>query len=307
MSPKLDPKVQAILEDIAQQGGPALETLPIDQARKLAREGLRPYQGQPEPVAKIEEYTIPPLVRIYTPEAPAPRPALVYFHGGGWVVCDLDTHDVVCTAICRAAGAVVVSVDYRLAPEHPFPAAVDDCYAATDWVVESAGWLGIDPNRIAVGGDSAGGNLGAVIALKARDEKRPRIAAQVLVYPVTNLASLETASYQEFAEEHHLTASEMRWFRDSYLANPHDGLHPYASPLLAPDPTGLPPALVITAECDVLRDEGEAYARRLEQAGVPVTAKRYSGMIHPFFSMLGALPQSRDAINRIAAFLNSLF
>jgi acetyl esterase len=300
---RLDPKIQAILEVIEQQGGPALETLPVAEARRLAGEGLKPYQGDPEAVAGVENRSVPVPVRIYTPAAPAPRPALVYFHGGGWVVCDLDTHDVVCRAIANRSGAVVVSVDYRLAPEHPFPAAVEDCYAVVCWVAEHAGDLGVDARRIAVGGDSAGGNLGAVISLKARDEGGPRIARQVLVYPVTNLASFDTPSYKEFAQGYHLTTSEMEWFRDCYLAQPEDGSNAFASPLLAAELSGLPPALVITAECDVLRDEGEAYARRLEQAGVPVKAIRYAGMIHPFFSMPGAVPQARDAIEQVGAFI----
>ena len=224
---------------------------------------------------------------------------MVYFHGGGWVVCDLDTHDVICTALARRAGAVVVAVDYRRAPEHRFPAAVTDCYSASLWVVEHAAELGIDPLRITVGGDSAGGNLATVVCLKARDEGGPRFALQALVYPVTDLSSFDTPSYTEFAEGHHLTKASMEWFRGHYLAS-SDGHDPYASPLLAKDLSGLPPALVLTAECDVLRDEGEAYARRLQQAGVRVKLTRYSGMIHPFFSLSGAIPRAFDAFDEVA-------
>jgi acetyl esterase len=201
---------------------------------------------------------------------------------------------------------MVVAVDYRLAPEHKFPAAVEDSYAATLWVAANAGGLGIDPRRIAVGGDSAGGNLAAVVSLKCRDEGGPALALQVLVYPVTNLASFDTGSYQAFAEGYNLTRAEMEWFRASYLSRPEDGKHPHASPLLAANLDGLPPALVITAECDPLRDEGEAYARRLEQAGVPVTRTRYPGMIHPFFSMPGALSQARKAIQQVAAAIGGI-
>jgi acetyl esterase len=225
---------------------------------------------------------------------------MVYFHGGGWVVCDLDTHEVTCTAIANRAGAVVVAVDYRRAPEHKFPAAVDDCYRATQWTAGNAARLGVDPGRIAVGGDSAGGNLATVICLKSRNEGGPAIALQVLVYPVTDLTSFATKSYEEFAEGHHLTKSEMEWFRDQYLTRASDGLDPYASPLLAADLSGLPPALVITAECDVLRDEGEAYARRLELAGVPVRCVRFPGMIHPFFSLPATIPQGREALQLVA-------
>ena len=305
LSNKLDPNVRALLETIAAEGYPPLESLPVGEARRAAVEGLAPVAGTPEPVHSIEnlsisgpEREIP--IRIYTPDNVAPRPAMVYFHGGGWVVCDLDTHDIVCRAIAHRAGAVVVAVDYRLAPEHKFPAAVIDCYAATEWVAANVERLGIDPARISVGGDSAGGNLGTVISRKARDEKGPRIALQALVYPVTDLSSFETSSYREFAEGYNLTKPEMEWFRDHYLRTPEDGLNPDASPLLARDLSGLPPALIITAECDPLCDEGEAYAKRLEEAGVPVTYTRYAGMIHPFFSLSGAIPQGLDAIQQVA-------
>jgi len=261
--------------------------------------------GTMEPVHAIENLQIPgPLgeipIRIYTPDAPAPRPALVYLHGGGWVVCDLDTHDVVCSAMARRAGAVVVAVDYRLAPEHKFPAAVIDSYAATAWVSSNAEKLGIDPKRLSVGGDSAGGNLAAVVALKSRDEDGPAIALQVMVYPVTDLSSFDTPSYREFGEDHYLTRSEMEWFRGHYLRNMEDARDPHASPLLALDLSELPPALIITAECDPLRDEGQAYAKRLEYDGVPVAYTCYAGMIHPFFSLSGAIPQAFDAIQQVA-------
>jgi acetyl esterase len=195
---------------------------------------------------------------------------------------------------------VVVAVDYRLAPEHKFPAAVIDCYAATVWVAANADQLGVDRNRITVGGDSAGGNLGTVVSLKSRDESGPAIALQAMVYPVTDLSSFATPSYQEFADGYQLTKAEMVWFRDHYLRTTEDARHPHASPLLAADLRGLPPALIITAECDPLRDEGEAYAKRLAAAGVPVTSTRYAGMIHPFFSLSGAIPQALDAIQQVA-------
>jgi acetyl esterase len=305
LSPKLDPSVRRFLETVQVQGGPPLETYPPGEARRLAAEGLVPYEGEREEIASVENLRIPgPLgeipIRIYTPKAPAPRPAMVYMHGGGWVVCDLDTHDVVCRAIARRSGGVVIAVDYRLAPEHKFPAAVVDSYAALEWVAANAGQLGVDSARIAVGGDSAGGNLGAVLSLKSRDEQGPKIALQVLVYPVTDLSSFDTPSYHEFADGYHLTRPEMEWFRDCYLAAPEDGRNPLASPLLAPDLRGLPPALVLTAECDVLRDEGEAYGKRLEEAGVRVTCTRYPGMIHPFFSLPGAIPRAYDAIQQVA-------
>jgi acetyl esterase len=305
LSEKLDPNVRLLLEAIAAQGDPPLETLEPSEARRLAAESLRPVAGTAEPVSSVEDLRIPGPegdipIRVYTPNVSAPRPAMVYFHGGGWVVCDLDTHDIVCRAIARRAGAVVVSVDYRLAPEHKFPAAVVDCYAATAWVAANSTKLGINPKRIAVGGDSAGGNLGAVVSLKSRDEDGPAIALQAMVYPVTDLSSFATPSYQEFAEGYQLTKAEMEWFRDQYLGSMLDAQCPYASPLLARDLRGLPPALIITAECDPLRDEGEAYAKRLQQAGMAVTYTCYAGMIHPFFSLSGAIPQALDAIQQVA-------
>jgi acetyl esterase len=303
---KLYPEVRALLEHLEAQGGPALESLSPAEARREAVESLKPWQGEREEVAHTEdlqiagpEGSIP--IRVYTPGERGPLPCLVYFHGGGWVLCDLETHDTTCRALARKAGAVVVAVDYRLAPEHRFPAAVVDCCAATRWVAANAERLGVDPRRIAVGGDSAGGNLATVISLKFRDEGGPALALQVLVYPVTNLASFDTPSYQEFAEGYYLTRAEMEWFRGHYLGSPEDGLNPDASPLLATDLHGLPPALVITAECDTLRDEGEAYARRLAEVGVEVTCTRYAGMIHPFFSLPGAISGGRRAVEQLAA------
>ncbi len=285
-------------------GGRALETMPVAESRQVAADALKDVQGDPEPVGTIRDLRIPGPggdipIRVYTPEGSGPFPGLVYFHGGGWVLCDLDTHETVCRALARRAPAVVVAVDYRLAPEHKFPAAVEDAMAATQWVAANAATLGIDPDRIAVGGDSAGGNLSAVVSLKSR-RSGPKISLQALIYPVTDLSSFGTGSYREFAEGYHLTASEMAWFRGEYLGNPGQACDPDASPLLAPDLSGAPPALVITAECDVLRDEGEAYAERLHQARVPVTLTRYPGMIHPFFSMPGAIRDARKAIQQVA-------
>lgn len=310
LSEKLDPTVRLLLDAIRAQGNPPMETMSPVDARRFAAESLKPVGGTPETVRSIENLRIPGPegeipVRVYMPDVDAPRPGLVYFHGGGWVICDLDMYDVVCTALARRAGAVVVSVDYRLAPEHKFPAAVVDCYAATVWTAANAARLGIDPARLAVGGDSAGGNLAAVISIKSRDEHGPAIAKQVMVYPVTEVSRMDTPSYQEFADGYQLTKSEMEWFRDLYLRGPEDAANPHASPLLAPDLRGLPPALILTAECDPLRDEGEAYARRLESAGVPVTCRRYAGMIHPFFSLSGAIPQAFEAFDQIAAALQT--
>jgi len=311
MRKKAYPEVRALLEANEAGGGPALETLSPAEARQAAIDGLRSTAGQAEEIGSVENLTIPypgrPIpVRVYRPAEEGPWACLIYFHGGGWVVCDLDTHDAACRAIARRAGAVVVAVDYRRSPEYRFPAAVEDCYAATQWVAANAARLEVDARRIAVGGDSAGGNLAAVMCLKSRDEGGPAIALQALVYPVTNLSSFATASYEEFADGYYLTRAEMEWFRGNYLARAEDAESPYASPLLARDLGGLPPAVVITAECDPLRDEGEAYARRLAEAGVEVSCTRYGGMIHPFFSLGAVLSQGRRAIEQVAAAVRGL-
>lgn len=310
-SERLDRNVRTLLEGIAALGLPPLESMTPDEARKRVSENRAELTGPLEPLASIDNLRIPGPAgeipaRVYTPAGGGNGAGVVYFHGGGWVVCDLDTHDVPCSAIAHRSGAVVVAVDYRLAPEHKFPAAVIDSYAALLCVAENAERLGIDPNQLSVCGDSAGGNLATVVAIKSRDEHGPPIAFQALVYPVTDLSSLETGSYQEFAEDHYLTKSLMEWFRDHYLAQPGDARNPQASPLLALDLRGLPPALVITAECDPLRDEGEAYAKRLRDAGVEVTQTRYAGMIHPFFSLAGVLPQAGEAYQQIAGAIQSV-
>jgi len=308
---RLYPEVRTLLQRIEAQGGPPIETLSPAEARQAVIEALKETALESEPVASVSNLEIAQAkhripIRIFSPPGEGPLPCLVYFHGGGWVVCDLDTHDSVCRAIARRATAVVVAVDYRLSPEHKFPAAVEDCFAAVQWVAANAAHLGIDPRRIAVGGDSAGGNISTVMCLKARDEGGPELAMQVLVYPVTNLASFETASYAEFGEGYYLTRAEMEWFRNQYLSDLEDARSAYASPLLAADLGGLPPALVITAECDPLRDEGEAYARRLALAGGEVTATRYCGMIHPFFSLGGMLKQGPRAIEQVASAIAGL-
>lgn len=305
LSPKLDPTVRFLLETLDAEGNPPLESFSPVEARRIAEDGMKLVEGKMEPLRSVENLRIPGSageipVRVYTPEPQAPRPALLYFHGGGWVVCGLDTHDVVCSALAHRAGAVVIAVDYRLAPEHKFPAAVIDCYAATLWVAANAERLGADPKRISVGGDSAGGNLAAVVSLKSRDENGPAIALQVMVYPVTDLSSFATQSYREFGEDHYLTKKEMEWFRENYLRNMDDARDPHASPLLAKDLSHLPPALIITAECDPLCDEGAAYAKRLSDAGVAVSYTCYPGMIHPFVSLSGVIPQAFDALQQVA-------
>jgi acetyl esterase len=244
-------------------------------------------------------------MRVYRPDD-EPAPVLVYFHGGGWVTGSLVSHHRLCATLARLSGCVVCAVDYRLAPEHRFPAAVDDAWAATTWIAENAEEVGGKSGALAVGGDSAGGNLAAICALRARDAGTP-LALQLLVYPVCD-ADLETSTYREFADGHGLTAVSMRWFWDHYLPEgTGDRFDPDASPLRADDVSGTAPALVITAECDVLRDEGEAYAERLADAGVPVTLTRYDGMIHGFFRMPGVLDRANDAIAEAASALREAF
>ena len=232
---------------------------------------------------------------------------LVFFHGGGWVICDLDSHDSLCRSFANRACCVVVSVDYRLAPEHKFPAAVEDAYAATQWVANNASRINGDPTRIAVGGDSAGGNLAAVVAIMARDHNKPSLKYQLLIYPATDVSSTNTDSYRNYADGYFLTKGDGEWFCHHYLNCAEDRLNPSVSPLLTPDLSRLPPALVITAGFDVLRDEGESYAKRLKEAGVSVKCTRYEGMIHGFMSMDGLLDQARNGIEEASTALREAF
>jgi acetyl esterase len=307
----LDPQAAKLLELLKMLGLPPVEMLsPI-----AARAQVAPVRGVPQPVFRVADRQIPgsagPLpVRVYWPEPrqtqDAPPPVVVFFHGGGWVLCNLETHDAACRGLANAAECVVVAVDYRLAPEHKFPAAVEDAFAATKWVTEHAAELGVDPLRVVVAGDSAGGNLAAAVCLMAKELGGCRPAYQVLIYPVTNYA-FETASYRDNAEGYMLTRSAMIWFWDQYLARPEDGSHPYASPLRAADLSGLPPALVLTAEYDPLRDEGEAYAARLQAAGVAVQTRRYDGMIHGFLRRGDVFDRAHEMLQEIGQVLRNAF
>jgi acetyl esterase len=303
----LDPQCRALID--AMSGAP-IDWNTVDVASARVGMTLQPPLRLPA-VARVEERAIPgpggPLpVRIYWPVEGARRPGLVFFHGGGFVLCNLDTHDDTCRSLCVQADCVVVSVDYRLAPEHPFPAGPEDCYAATRWTLENADALGVDARRIAIGGDSAGGCLSAVVAQMARDRSGPKLCFQLMIYPVTDF-SFGTPSYKENAEGYFLTTTMMKWFWRHYLAKPEDGAHPYASPLRAQNLKGLPPGLVITAEFDPLRDEGEAYAERLRAAGNDVQLSRYDGMIHGFFGMGAQIDRARDAVREAAAALRGAF
>jgi acetyl esterase len=309
--PKLTPEARALFEKNDALGLPPLESLSPAEARLRARQNSARSAGEPVVLQRVEDFTVPgPAgsipVRLYADASGGAQPCRVYFHGGGYVVCDLDTHDSVCRWIAKESGAIVIAVDYRLAPEHRFPAALEDCHAATVWVCQNAGRLGVDPERVAVGGDSAGGNLATVISMRCRDAGGPKLALQVLVYPVTNCTSFDTASYREFAEGYHLTRGLMDYFVEHYFAAPEDRSNPEASPCFAGNLRELPPALVITAECDPLCDEGEAYAAQLAAARVTVTCTRYPGMFHPFFSQPGLLEDSRKAVRQVAAALRRM-
>jgi acetyl esterase len=297
----LDPQAQSVLEAMAAMNMPPLHTLTAQEAR--AQMAARPMAVPPEEVARVQDLSVPgphgPIpLRAYTPAGPGPLPVVVYFHGGGWVLGDIEGYDAVCRALANRSGCLVISVDYRLAPEAIYPAAADDSYAATVWIAEHAAELGGDGSRIAVAGDSAGGNLAAVVAIMARDKGGPKLAYQALIYPVTDF-NLDTVSYVENAEGYLLTRDAMLWFWELYAPETERRLEQHASPLRAADLSGLPPALVITAEFDPLRDEGEAYAQRLAEAGVQVAATRYGGMIHGFFTLIGVLDRSAEAINEV--------
>ena len=288
------------------------QVLDATRMREEAISRGRLMQRKPVPVAKVEETTIAgPAgeipIRIYWPTADGPLPVLVFYHGGGWVTGNLDTSDSLCGRISNRARAVVVSVDYRLAPEHRYPAAVDDSYAALEWVTRNAERLDVDASHVAVGGCSAGGNLAAAVALMARDRTGPGLACQVLIYPATDLLDLTTPSHQNFANGYGMTRDHIEFFRDSYLPEVPDRRNPYASPLLAESLEGLPPAIVVTAGFDVLRDEGVAYAERLEAAGVPAASVEYPSMIHGFVSMDRVFGEAVDAIDEAAAGLSEAF
>jgi acetyl esterase len=306
----LDPQAQGFLEQLAAAGAPPLHELSVDDARQVIVE-LFGTNENPEPVGKGEDRMIPGAVgeisvRVYTPEGTGPFPVLVYYHGGGWVIGNLDAYDPTCRALTNAARCVVVSIEYRLAPEHKFPAAPEDCYAALQWVGANADGINGDPMRIAIGGDSAGGNLTAVVAQMSRDRGGVRPVYQLLVYPVTD-HGYDTPSYRENADDYLLTKDAMVWFWNHYLGSESDGNSPLASPLRADNLRDLPPALVITAEFDPLRDEGEAYAAKLRDAGVPVMLTRYDGMIHGFFSLGAVLDQGKNAMAEAAAGLRAAF
>ena len=300
---------QAFLDQLAAIGGPALTEMSPAAAREMFRAG---YPARPDVVVgNVEDRTLSVIereipVRIYTPKGEGPFPVTMMFHGGGWVIGDLDTADGQSRYVCRDTPCVVVSVDYRLAPDHRFPAAAEDCYDATKWVYDHADELNVDPTRLAVSGDSAGGNLAAVVALMARDRMGPPLIFQLLVYPVTNGNEFSTQSYMENAEGYLLTAESMHWFWDHY-AEPADRINPYASPLLASNLGDLPRAHVQVAEYDPLRDEGIRYSEALRAAGNDSTVISFDGFIHGFIGHTDTVPVTRRAMQDACESLRNAF
>jgi acetyl esterase len=309
----LDPDASAVFKAFQEAGRPPYETLTPKEAREFYLAGRVVTNPEPPELKSVAPLSIPSSAgsipaRVYTPlrlrSANGLAPCLVFFHGGGWVIGNLDSHDVACRKLADEGELIVISVDYRLAPEHKFPAAVDDAIAATKWIAGNAKTLGIDASRLMVGGDSAGGNLAAVVSLSARDGNGPAIAGQVLIYPATDFA-MTHASHREPETSILLTHTVIRWFRDHYLGS-NDGSHWRASPARAATLAGLPAAYVLTAGADPLRDEGEEYARRLREAGVPVTYRHFPGQFHGFFTMGKLLQQANVAAKEIGAWLKAL-
>ena len=306
----LDPQVKIILEENAALGLPAYNQLSPAEARKQMLE-LSPSVDPLLAANRVEDRKITGSdsevpVRLYYPEGNSPFAALIYFHGGGWVIGNLDTHHAICHALSKVSGCLVVAVDYRLAPEHPYPAQVEDAYAATCWVAENAKAIRADSGRIAVGGDSAGGTQAAVVTMMARDRGGPHIALQLLIYPITDY-NFDTPSYLKNADGCMLTRDLMQWFWKHYIKDKKLADHPYVSPLRAKDLSNLPEALILTAEYDPLLDEGEAYAGKLQEAGVKTKLARYDGMIHGFFRMTSRLDKARQALDEVAATLRRVF
>jgi acetyl esterase len=309
----LDPDAAFVFKAFQEAGRPPYETVSPTEARELYLQARFVTNPEPPELKSVQPLAIPAPhgsipARIYTPKTPRTTnglaPCLVFFHGGGWVIGDLDSHDVACRKLADEGQLIVIAVDYRLAPEHKFPAAVDDALAATKWIADNAEQLGIDASQLAVGGDSAGGNLAAVVAISARDDG-PAIAGQVLIYPATDFA-MTHPSHSEPETSILLTHSVIRWFRDHYLNGPADIGDWRASPARAETLIGLPPAYVLTAGADPLRDEGDEYAQRLRAAGVGVTYRTFPGQFHGFFTMGKLLQQANVAAHEIGAWLKAL-
>jgi acetyl esterase len=304
----LDPRAKDLIEMLAMSGFDALETMPVEAGRALTA-GFGAMAGEPPEVVEVRPMSIDAATggveaRLYRPASDEPLPVLVWLHGGGWVFGSVDIDDVFCRTVANDVGAAVVSVDYRLAPEHPYPAPSDDALAATTWVQRNAAEIGGDPARVAIGGESAGGNLAATTILRLRDAGAPPLCLQVLVCAALD-SSMGSASYEEHANGKFLTRSLMAWAWDQY-ARDHLA-SPYVSPMHAEDLTGVAPALILTAECDPLRDDGGLYHQRLLEVGVPSERHDYEGMIHGFFGMATQFPQAHEAVATVAKGLSEAF
>lgn len=311
MLDRLHPQLRAMLERIAEAGYPDQTTVPVEEARRVTVDRAERFYGDPEPVDRVEPLTVdgaagPLRARLYAMDSAAPLPVAVYFHGGGWVLGDIDSHDKGVRAITAAARCLSVSVDYRRAPEHPFPAAAEDCFAALRWVAANAARLGGDPERIAVAGDSAGGNLAAVSALTARDSGGPALAFQLLIYPVVD-SDLDGGTYATLGDAPVLDRARMAYFWDSYVPDPARRSDWRCAPLRAARHAGLPPALVIGAGVDPLFGEGAAYAEALRAAGVEAKHLAFPRMTHAFFQAPGILDDARAAVDAAGAALRRAF
>ena len=313
MATTSDPQLQALLEQMARTPRPKIYEIDVATAREGVRQMIRALDSREVPIGRVEAIRVAGAegqlpARVYTPIAAGANgvPVLIFFHGGGWVLGDLDTYDTLCRGLAAAAGCKVVSVDYRLAPEHPFPAAIEDAYAAVKWVEANAPAIGVDANKIAIGGDSAGGNISAVVCQMARQKNGPAIDFQLLLYPATQLRA-KTESRQKFIDDPVLDLDTMRWFEHHYLGDEPSETDPRVSPLIAPSLAGLPPAYVLTAGLDPMRDEGRMYAERLSAEGVPTQYVCYEDMIHGFLTMSGVLDTARLAIEDIGKALAAAF
>jgi acetyl esterase len=310
--PTLHPQIVKAIEAMERANLQPIEAMSPVEARQQMEATAKSRKAEPLPVARVENRTIPgpagPIpVRLYWPDAAGKVPAIAYYHGGGHVIGSLDTHDLIARNLCHGVGALICSVDYRMGPEHKFPAAVDDSVAALEWLRANAASLGADPDRLGVHGDSAGANLAAVVALMARDKGGPKLRLQSLVYPVADY-TLSAPSYEKYATGYGLlTRAAMQYFQQHYLRSPADAGDWRASPIKAPNLAGVAPAIVVTAECDVLHDDGVNYAEALRRAGVDVEYREYPGMIHAFFGMVPVVDDAMNAQRAVWAAFNRAF
>ncbi len=311
-TPSLDADIAKVLKKIAKFNPPPMAEVPVDQLRQ----GIRTVSDRirPSDIHAVVDIKIPSNesgrhipARVYRPSDQSNLPALVFYHGGGWVLCDVETHDEVVRRIALSANCVVISVDYRLAPEHKYPAGADDAYQALCWVADNASALNIDADKIGIAGDSAGGNLAAVTCLRARDEGGPKIFLQSLWYPVTNIHTLATESYKVMSEGYNLKREDMAWLKSQYLESTELAELPSVSPLLSNDLSGLPPTYIMTANFDVLRDDGLLYAEALEAAGNRVSYECFTDLVHGFLNMSHAVPAAETALQSVAQHLHKEF